>query len=288
MDYNKNIFLNKDTDIKKHKPNSSNNNNNTTCNNCGKVGHCFSSCIMPITSVGVIAFKIINNEIRYLMIQRTESFGFVEFVRGKYSIYNKTYIQTLIDEMTIYEKELIQTKPFKMLWEELWGEYTGIQYRGEEQMSSDKFEQLKRGITIRNEYSFKLEDLLIASRSNWISTEWGFPKGRRNYMEKDLDCGFREFQEETGYDETDLIHVYNIVPYEEIFMGSNMKIYKNKYYVCNMQEHCIQKNNYQESEVKNIEWLSYDECMDIIRPYNIEKKNILTKINTVLNNYSCY
>ena len=263
---------------------------NNFCNNCGKTGHLLSDCKNPITSVGIISFRYntTNSYLEYLLIQRNDSFGFVEFVRGKYSIYNKTYIQTLIDEMTNDEKELIRTKPFKMLWEELWGEYTGIQYRGEEQVSSDKFEQLKLGITIRNEYSFNLEDLLTASHTKWISTEWGFPKGRRNYMEKDLDCGFREFQEETGYEETDLIHVYNIVPYEEIFMGSNMKIYKNKYYVCNMQENCIQKNNYQESEVKNIEWLSYDECMKIIRSYNIEKKNILTKINTVLNNYSCY
>ena len=29
-------------------------------------------------------------------------------------------------------------------------------------------------------------------------TEWEFPKGRRNYMETDIKCALREFQEETG------------------------------------------------------------------------------------------
>jgi len=32
------------------------------CNNCGKPGHLFSTCKMPITSIGIIAFRVINNE----------------------------------------------------------------------------------------------------------------------------------------------------------------------------------------------------------------------------------
>ena len=27
------------------------------CNNCGKCGHLFSNCIVPITSLGIIAFR---------------------------------------------------------------------------------------------------------------------------------------------------------------------------------------------------------------------------------------
>ena len=34
------------------------------------------------------------------------------------------------------------------------------------------------------------------------SPEWGFPKGRRNMHESDLDCAKREFEEETGIDES--------------------------------------------------------------------------------------
>ena len=47
----------------------------------------------------------------------------------------------------------------------------------------------------------------------------------------------------------------------------------------------IQKNEYQTSEVKNMKWLSYNECMDIIRPYNVEKKNIITSVNNTLNKF---
>ena len=46
--------------------------------------------------------------------------------------------------------------------------------------------------------TYTLEDLIRASDTNWMNPEWGFPKGRRNYMEKDISAGIREFEEETG------------------------------------------------------------------------------------------
>jgi ADP-ribose pyrophosphatase YjhB (NUDIX family) len=279
------------------------------CNNCGKNGHMYSNCSVPITSIGVIAFRKSSeyekleqenkecegeecefecepeNKYEYLMIQRTESFGFVEFIRGKYSVYNYQYIKNIIDEMTIYEKNNILTKPFNELWSSLWGEYSGIQYRGEEQISKNKFLQLKNGVEMSTGVKYNLETLISSSTTRWETAEWGFPKGRRNHQEKDLDCGFREFEEETGYDKFSLKQINNVIPFEEIFIGSNIKSYKNKYYLSYMSRDTIQKNEYQKSEVKNMKWLSYKECMDIIRPYNIEKKNIITSINNTLNKF---
>jgi ADP-ribose pyrophosphatase YjhB (NUDIX family) len=279
------------------------------CNNCGKNGHMYSNCSVPITSIGVIAFRKSSeyekleqenkecegeecefecepeNKYEYLMIQRTDSFGFVEFIRGKYSVYNYQYIKNIIDEMTIYEKNNILTKPFNELWSSLWGEYSGIQYRGEEQISKNKFLQLKNGVEMSSGVKYNLETLISSSTTRWETAEWGFPKGRRNHQEKDLDCGFREFEEETGYDKFSLKQINNVIPFEEIFIGSNIKSYKNKYYLSYMSRDTIQKNEYQKSEVKNMKWLSYKECMDIIRPYNIEKKNIITSINNTLNKF---
>ena len=52
-----------------------------------------------------------------------------------------------------------------------------------------------------------------------------------------------------------------------------------------MDNDATQINNYQKSEVKNMKWLSYDECMNTIRSYNIEKKNIITSINNTLHKF---
>jgi hypothetical protein len=46
--------------------------------------------------------------------------------------------------------------------------------------------------------------------------------------------------------------------------------------------------NYQKTEVSKIAWKTYEECMQIIRPYNLEKKQLITNINKVLTDYILY
>ena len=43
-----------------------------------------------------------------------------------------------------------------------------------------------------------MKELIQKSTTKWTEPEWGFPKGRREYHETDVDCSKREFQEETG------------------------------------------------------------------------------------------
>jgi hypothetical protein len=78
---------------------------------------------------------------------------------------------------------------------------------------------------------------------------------------------------------------YNILPYEEIFIGSNYKSYKHKYYVMMMQHITKNSFNYDKTEVSKVEWKTYDECMQCIRPYNLEKIKILSDIHYCLINY---
>ena len=75
------------------------------CINCGKTGHVFNQCKMPITSIGIIVFRHNNDNIEYLMIRRKETLGFIDFMRGKYSLQNKKYIINMIEHMTINEKK---------------------------------------------------------------------------------------------------------------------------------------------------------------------------------------
>ena len=77
------------------------------CNNCGRVGHLFSHCKLPITSIGIIVFRKIEGQIEYLMIRRKETLGFIDFIRGKYSLNDKEYILNMIQQMTQYEKNIL-------------------------------------------------------------------------------------------------------------------------------------------------------------------------------------
>jgi len=261
---------------------------NNFCNNCGNKGHIFYQCKQPITSVGIIVFrKNKEGQNEYLMIRRKDSIGYVEFMRGKYNIYSKMYLINLISEMTLDEKKRILTNEFDVLWKELWGDDINTQYRGEEKVSREKFSLLKQGIIINNaEYS--LETLINETNTHWIETEWGFPKGRHNNQEKDLLCALREFEEETGYSRATINILQNVLPFEEIFTGSNYKSYKHKYYVAFMENAIEKTNSFQHTEISKMEWKTYNESLDLIRPYNLEKKDALIRVETMLNTYKLF
>lgn len=259
------------------------------CNNCGKQGHLYHQCKLPITSSGVIAFRINDkNEIQYLMICRKDTLGYIDFLRGKYNMYDLQYMNEMINQMTISEKNKLLKHDFDYLWNDLWGSFNVTKYKNEESNSRDKFNQLKAGYTLFNN-QVSLSSMIENSTTEWIEPEWGFPKGRRNYQEKDYACALREFEEETGYSSTSLQNINNITPFEEIFTGSNYKSYKHKYYLAfmNYSDSDI-KTVHQDSEVSKIEWRTYNECIELIRNYNLEKKQILSSIHEIITSYRIF
>ena len=270
--------------------------NKTTniCNNCGKQGHMFHQCKLPITSYGIIAFKSGLEGVEYLMIRRKNSFGYIDFIRGKYSLYNLNQLKIMIDEMSSKEKEEILTLSFDRLWAEMWGEINigSNQYKNEENASKKKFELLKEGVMIDN-INYTLDDIVKLSTTDWGETEWEFPKGRRNQREKDLECALREFEEETGISRNKLTIIENLIPFEEMFIGSNHKAYKHKYFLAlfnTIHDNDIldELDNFQVTEVSKLEWKTLDKCLESIRPYNLEKKTIIQNINKVLQEYRLY
>jgi 8-oxo-dGTP pyrophosphatase MutT (NUDIX family) len=260
------------------------------CNNCGKPGHLYHQCKMPITSIGLIVFrKTPDNNVQYLMICRKDTLGYIDFMRGKYSVYNKDYLMNMLKQMTHNERELIKTLEFNELWNNIWGsEDISIQYKSEEAVSRDKFNTLRNGILLKNDY-YNLDTMVNKSNllTIWQEPEWGFPKGRRNYQEKDYECAIREFTEETGYQGKQIKNVKNLLPFEEIFIGSNYKSYKHKYYLTYMNYNdSLITRPFEQSEVSKMEWKTYEDCMKVIRPYNLEKKRLLTNIHNTISQYS--
>ena len=276
------------------------------CNNCGKLGHLFHQCKIPITSIGIILFRK-NSEkqcLEYLLIRRKDSLGFVDFMRGKYQLNNNEYILTLLNNMSLQERSNIKNGTFKDLWDHLWGDSIGIQYKNEEKSSNEKFNLLKDGIyNIKNnnrdnpdnkdypdsqENFYNLDSLIETCHKLYNEAEWGFPKGRRNYGEKDLSCALREFEEETGYNKNNIKIIHNILPVEEIFSGSNFKSYKHKYFLAYVDERLEAEFSFQNTEVSKIAWKTFEDLNLCIRPYNLEKINLIKQVNKLLSKYNLY
>jgi 8-oxo-dGTP pyrophosphatase MutT (NUDIX family) len=266
----------------------------STCSNCGKIGHLFYQCKLPFTSYGIILFRTNHENIpELLMIRRKDTFGYIDFVRGKYSVTNKFQIQKCIDEMTLEEKDRILSLPFSTLWSELWSRPISSTYKSEESISCKKFDILRSVGAISTdatgiETATSIIDMVHNSHTAWTHQEWEFPKGRRNFRENDIDCALREFEEETGINRKSINVVENIVPYKEYFIGSNFKSYKHKFYIASSNSPDYDLTNYQRSEVSGLEWKTIPQCIDSIRPYSLEKIRIVDNIRNLLKHCTFY
>lgn len=266
------------------------------CNNCDKSGHSFHNCRKPFVSYGIISYRENNNgEIEYLCVCRKHTFGYIDFMRGRYSINNKEQINDIIYEMTVKEKENILNTPFIELWEELWGSSKNSYYLNEKLFANEKFKMLEKGITINGDfYNTKL--LIEESITTWQTPEWGFPKGRKNFKEGSRECAMREWSEETGYSIKYIDLIDNIATFDEIVIGSNYQSYKDSYYIgkfiyCDKLESSSENKlpiNFQEQEISDAQWLSMNKVIENIRPYHLERIKILKKVDSLLNKSTQY
>lgn len=254
----------------------------TICNNCGMVGHIYRDCRNPVCSFGIILLRNDYPEPKMLMIQRRNSLCYIEFLRGKYDINNKTYIINLFTKCCLSEKELLKTKNFDDLWCDLWKIKSPSEnkdyLRRDYDNGKNKFTKLKNNI---NFFIDKSDDI-------YHTSEWEFPKGRRNKNETNYQTAIREFTEETGYLPEDYIILENLQTVKEEYTSVNNVNYRHIYnigFLTNLDKDIkIDKyNEIQMSEVKDIKWLTKNEALDIIRDYHIYRKNIICNIFDLIN-----
>ena len=267
------------------------NENDKYCNNCGIKGHLYKDCHNPIMSFGHILFRRDNNKI--LMIQRKDSLCYIEFLRGKYDIFNINYIQILINKFTNEEKENLIKYEFDNLWKKLWlidNEEITYQIKNDYIKGKEKYDKLKEGYLYHktNEY-VNFDYFLKKSNTNYISSEWEFPKGRRNNKETNKECAEREFKEETNYNKNDYQLISNITPFSEEYLGENRVRYKHIYYIGylnNLKKGIkVDTNNINQfTEIKDIQWLTKVESLNKIRNYHHTRRKVIEQIFDLIDN----
>lgn len=291
------------------------NKNDNICSNCGGTGHGYRVCTEPVSSYGVLVFRWVSrskvwpqvNELcndtinptgitslipQILMIQRKDSLGFMDIMRGKYKVNEPEYIKKQLKGMTRGEREKLISMDFEEIWHELWGSDTEStqRYAHDRINSRLKLAELRAGIQLPNGDKYSLSDLLRQEPALYDTPEWGFPKGRRDPYESDIRCAFRELEEETSITEIELLKVINIMPFIEQFYGSNNIHYRHTYYIAQyIGERDISfdvLNKEMTREIGNLTWKNLDEAILLLRPENIVKRGILLQFANLLHNYS--
>ena len=247
--------------------------------------------VQNMSSISGLEHSVQN--IQYLLIQRKDSLGFVDIMRGKYKVDDVDYIMNQLNGLTASEKEKLLHVPFDTLWKDLWGidpDAPSHSYRNEKEVAKGKLEALRAGFKHpETGEDIKIEELMARVKTSWVTPEWGFPKGRRDHNESEFTCALREVFEETGLTDKDLCFIRNLHPIQETFFGTNRLHYCHKYYLSYMaaeKEISIDPaNKMMMREIGNIGWFSLEEALERIRPDNVEKKEILLKASSLLRNY---
>ena len=278
---------------------------NFYCTNCNKKGHVYKNCLEPIISNGIISIYIDNfnkenfdslekyislnlypslrlkkninfdiqniknqnSNIKFLMIQRKNSLGYLEFIRGRYDENNDQNINYIFEQMTQNEIQDILTKDFDFLWNDLW-DVNNIKNKNhykEYMKSRKKFYELK----------LNKSEIINNLKPKYLYNEWGFPKGRRELYESDIICAIREFEEETNIKE----NMYNLLEscskIKENLIGTNGINYLHNYFLAILNTDKINNIDSNNREIGNIKVMSYNECIENIRPYHINKLKII-------------
>lgn len=212
-------------------------------------------------------FNEYNEMISFLLVNRRHSLNYIDFIRGKYNINDLNGIINMCSLMSSNEIEMIKNENFNNLWSELWLKNAyKKKYLEEMKLSNVKFNHLK---------TLGILDKIITEYS---STEWEIPKGRKNSNETNLKCAIREFKEETSLTLDEDYHIISCLdPIHDLFIGTNNKEYKHIFYTSVLNKE-INNINIKNNEINEIRWCKWSELNDLIRPYNHNKINILTSI----------
>lgn len=222
----------------------------------------------PIKSYGIIVFtKDKNNNIKFLLYQRRDTFEYMDFMLGNWKNYSE--LKSIFSFMTLDEKYRLRNYIFDELWDDLWVIHDFELYREKYSKSKKKYESIKYNIPY-------LTELTKVSKSE---PSWGFPKGKKlDDNETNKECSLREFQEETKINSNRLKFIKDKFFFEN-FIGTNGKHYSTNYMLAYMEDpqlpeytptpQCIRKYCISE-EVSNLGWFNIEECKEKLTSFRYD------------------
>lgn len=213
-----------------------------------------------------------------LMVKKTTTYSFCEFVNGRYLASNSKYITFLLAGMTHYERMSCMSFKFPMMWYLVYGEYP-TPTRPTSNTYNTKHARFDRIFVADG--GRRLRRLMRrCTRSN--ETLWEIPKGRRSYEDvTDVDTAIREFNEETGATCNDYKLVDRIVPFIESYTDMNVT-YRNTYYYAIARDNWEPVSGYtnakQYTEVADIRWVGWQ---DLEHMYNQPTARLMCRFGKI-------
>jgi ADP-ribose pyrophosphatase YjhB (NUDIX family) len=196
-------------------------------------------------------------------------------------ITNNINRSTIDSSFNPYLIDDIINREFDDLWNELW-DINNIRNKNhykEYTISKQKFYELR--------LDSNSSSIIKNTKPLYNFNEWGFPKGRRELYESDLICAMRELEEETFLKENDYIVLDNCKKIKEYLTGTNGINYLHNYFIAltTTLPPTTTLINDSNREIGDIRYCDYNECVELVRPYHLNKLKIIYVVYSLINDY---
>jgi len=204
-----------------------------------------------------------------LMIKKSTTYHYCEFVAGHYKRNNDLHLKKLFNNMTYGEKMDILSMKFENMWYRIYMENPDkVYFQGSQNIWAGQYikKRTKFERSFFHDSGESLRNLIADSRN--VETPWEIPKGRRDESKKEseIETAIREFEEETGVDTTKYIILWHLTPYVETYTDFGTT-YQNTYYYAQAigEWEPVYKfyDKKQLSEVSNIKWVSQNDLKNM-------------------------
>lgn len=177
-------------------------------------------------AIRAIIYRFVGPIPQVFMVKSRVSSAYREFVFGRYTIRGTLSPLELLNNMVVNEKILLLSLDFPRIWYHIW-------LTVPTPSSPGKIYQFYTACRVRFERFVRddgrsLTGLVRQSRSAG-DTVWAFPGGRPDGEERDLDCVFREIQEEAGIGR-DNVRLVDTEPLESTRVSGDVR-YDTRYYI---------------------------------------------------------
>jgi 8-oxo-dGTP pyrophosphatase MutT (NUDIX family) len=240
-------------------------------------------------SYGIICCRPGKDGVQILMVKKSTTYHFCEFVAGHYQKFNEIHMIKLFNNMTYHEKMDILSMKFHTMWYRIYMENPDKVYlqcnksfwAASYFKKKNKFES-----TFLQDGGDKLRRLVACSAN--VDTPWEFPKGRKNNIrEGDIETAVREFYEETGIDDNHFKLLWHINPYVSTYTDFGTT-YQNIYYyaaaICKWDPIYKFYDKQQISEVSAVRWITKT-GLQYMKLEEITYKRLLNSFRKIIKKY---
>jgi 8-oxo-dGTP pyrophosphatase MutT (NUDIX family) len=216
-------------------------------------------------SIGIACTRFTPTGMEILLVKKRYTYAFNKFVNGRYRSDDRMSLIALFDCMTPDEKLDILSLNFTQIWYRIW-------LNNSQKISSFYSAKSKFENTFMADGGVKLKYLMSKSHK-FGNLIWEIPKGRKKSKnESDIQCGLREFTEETTITKKQIKLMMDSTQYSYISDGTK---YTFIYYFAlariNVEPQISITNKVQIGEIVEIKW------MNTMAVQNVDVEGRLTK-----------